>query len=73
MICESFSCHNLSSVDRKSKILGFSESLERYLSNGTIKVDIREIKVFSNLAVPWSEAGKWKIRPRQNFGLKHII
>ncbi len=40
-------------MDQKSKILGFSESLERDLSNGTIKVDIREIKVFSNLAVPW--------------------
>ncbi len=41
------------SVDRKSKILGFSESLESDLSNGTIKVDIGEIKVFANLAIPW--------------------
>ncbi len=32
-------------MDRKLTILGFSESLERDLSNG-IKVDIREIKVF---------------------------
>ncbi len=31
----------------------FSESLEKDLSNGTIKVDIREIKVFANLAIPW--------------------
>ncbi len=38
-------------MDRKSKILCFSESLERDLSNGTIKVDIREIKVFANLAI----------------------
>ncbi len=37
-------------MDRKSKILCFSESLERDLSNGTIKVDIREIKY---LAVRW--------------------
>ena len=50
---KSFSCHNLNSVDRKSKILCFSESLERDLSNGTIKVDIGEIKLFANLAVPW--------------------
>ena len=58
----------MNSVDRKSNILCFSESLERDLSNGTIKVDIREIKVFDNLAIytmdynynnsPWSEAEK---------------
>ena len=36
-----------------SDSLCFSESLERYLSNGTIKVDIRKLKVFANLAVPW--------------------
>ncbi len=40
-------------MDRKSKILGYSESLERDLSNGTIKVDIREIQVFANLVIPW--------------------
>ncbi len=40
-------------MDRKSKILCFSESLERDLSNGIIKVNIQEIKVFANLAVPW--------------------
>ncbi len=54
---ESFSCHNLNSVDRKSKSLCFSETLERDLSNGTIKVDIREIKVFANLPIPWIAHG----------------
>ncbi len=49
----SFSCHNLNSVDPKSKILWFFESLEKDLSNGVIKVHIWEIKVFANLAVPW--------------------
>ncbi len=38
-------CHNLNSVDPISMISQFSESLERYLSNGVIKV---EIKVFAN-------------------------
>ena len=53
VIWESFSCHNLNSVDRKSKMFCFSESLEGDFSNGTIKVDIRELKVFANLAIPW--------------------
>ncbi len=36
----SFSCHNLNSVAPISTILQFSESLERDLSNGIIKVHI---------------------------------
>ncbi len=65
-------------MDQKSKFLWFSESLERDLSNGTIKVDIQEIKVFSNLAVPWIIAHgprpkNDKLGPRRNFGLKNII
>ncbi len=35
-----FSCHNLNFVDPISMILQFSESLERDLSNGVIKVHI---------------------------------
>ena len=71
-------CHNLNSVNPKSKILGFSESLEKYLSNGVIEVHIREIKVFANLVVPWIIAHgprpkNDKLEPQQNFGLKHII
>ncbi len=38
-------------MDRKSKKLGFSESLERDLSNGTIKVDIREVKIFAKFGI----------------------
>ncbi len=65
-------------MDRKSKILCFSESLERDLSNGTIKVDIREIKLFANLAVPWIIAHgprpkNDKLGLERNFELKHII
>ncbi len=30
---DSFSCHNLNSVDPKSKMLLLSESLEKYVSN----------------------------------------
>ena len=62
-----FSCHNLKSVIPISTILWFSESLEKDLSNGVIKVYIWEIKVFANLAVPWiiyspwSKAEKWQI------------
>ncbi len=56
--------------DRKSKCLWFSESLETDLSNGTIKVHIREIKLFVNLAVPWSEAEKWQIRARRKFWIE---
>ncbi len=37
-LINSFSCHNLNSVDPSSTILRFSESLERDLSNGVIKV-----------------------------------
>ncbi len=58
----------------------FLKSLERDLSNGTIKVDIREIKVFDNLAIytmdynynnsPWSEAEKWKIRTPKKFWIE---
>ncbi len=57
----------------------FSESLERDLSNDTIKVDIREIKVFANLVVPWiiiahgPRSKNDKLGPQQNFGLKYII
>ncbi len=40
LIGDSFSCHNLNSVDPISTDLQFSESLERYLSNGVIKVHI---------------------------------
>ncbi len=59
-------------------MLWFFESLERDLSNGTIKVDIRELKVFSNLAVPWIIAHgprpkNDKLGPQRNFGLNHII
>ena len=59
-------------------MLCFSESLERDLSNGTIKVDIREIKLFANLAVPWIIAHgprlkNDKLGPERNFELKHII
>ena len=71
------SCHNLNSVDPKSKIIivGFSESSEKYLSNGIIKVYIWEIKVFTNLArtmdySPWSEAEKWQIRAPMKFWLE---
>ena len=35
LIRESFGCHNLNSVDRKSKMLWFSECLETDLLNGT--------------------------------------
>ena len=78
MIWESFSCHNFNSVDRKSKMLWFSECLEIDFSNGTIKVHIREIKLFVNLAVPWIIAHgprpkNDKLGPGRNFGLKHII
>ncbi len=45
----SFGYHNLNSVDPISMILQISESLERYLLNGVIKV---QIKVFANLAIP---------------------
>ncbi len=57
-------------------MLCFSESLERDLSNGTIKVDIREIKVFANLAIPWiiysprSEAEKLQIRAPKKFWIE---
>ena len=37
---ESFSCHNLNSVDLKPNILCFSESLERELSYGIISVTV---------------------------------
>ncbi len=65
-------------MDRKSKILGFSVSLESDLSNGTIKVDIGEIKVFAILAIPWFIAHgprpkNDKLGPERNFELKHII
>ncbi len=74
----SFSCYNLNSVDPKLKILCFSESLEKYLSNSVIKVYIWEIKVFANLTVPWIIAHgprpkNDKSGPRWNFGLKYII
>ncbi len=38
----SFNSHNLSIIDPMSKILGFSESLERDLSN-----DVLQSKIFS--------------------------
>ncbi len=65
-------------MDRKLKILCFSESLERDLSNGTIKVDIGEIKLFANLAEPWIIAHgprpkNDKLGHGRNFELKHII
>ncbi len=50
---DSFSCHNLKSMDPISTLLWFSESLERNLSNGIIKVHIWAIKLFANLATPW--------------------
>ena len=52
MIGDSFSCHNLNSVDPMSNFLGFSESLKKNSSNGVIKNHIREIKVFADLAIP---------------------
>ena len=62
---DSFSCHNLKSMDPISTLLWFSESLERNLSNGIIKVHIWAIKLFANLATPWisswSKAEKWQI------------
>ncbi len=75
---DSFSCHNLNFVGPISIIFWFSESLERYLSNGVIKNHIWEIKVFANLAVPWIIAHgprpkNDKLRPRQHFGFKHTI
>ncbi len=60
----SFNSHNFSTVDPMLKILGFSESLERDLSNGIIKFHIWEIKVFTNLAVPWIIAHG--LRPKIN-------
>ncbi len=62
----------------EERFLGFSESLERDLSNGVIKVHIWEINVFANLVVPWIIAHgprpkNDKLGPRWNFGLKHII
>ncbi len=73
-----FSCHNLNFVDPKSKVLWFSESLEKYLSNCVIKVHIWEIKEFANLTVPWIIAHgprpkNDKLGPLWNFGLKYII
>ena len=41
----SFSCHNLNSVDPKSKIFGFSECLEKYFSN-----DVFQSKMISKLS-----------------------
>ncbi len=57
-----------SSVYPMSTILWFSESLEKHLSNGVIKILIWAIKIFANLAIPWiinspwSKAEKWQIR-----------
>ena len=78
MVWYSFSCHNLNSVDPVSNFLWFSESLEKKSSNGVIKNHIWEIKVFSDLAIPWIIAHgprpkNDKLGPQQNFGLKHII
>ncbi len=75
---DSFSCHNLNSVDPISTILWFSESLERDVSNGVIKLHIWAIKVFANLAGPWIIAHgprpkNDKLWSRTNIGLKHII
>ena len=36
----SFNSHNLSTVDPMSKMLGFSESLENYLSNDVFQSEI---------------------------------
>ncbi len=66
----SFGCHNLNSVDPISNFLWFSESLEKNYSNGVIKNYIWEIKVFPDLAIPWSpwsKAEKWQIRPPTKF------
>ena len=51
----SFNSHNLSTVDPMSKILGFSESLEKFVSNDVFqsKISSRPILSFFGLG-PWA-------------------
>ena len=50
----SFNSHNLSTVDPMSKTLGFSESLEKFVSN-----DVFQSKILSRPNFPFSGLGPW--------------
>ena len=56
----SFNSHNLSTVDPMSKTLGFSESLEKFVSNDVFKSKIssRPNLSFSGLR-PWAIYNPW--------------
>ena len=52
----SFNSHNLSTVDPMSKTLGFSESLEKFVSN-----DVFQSKILSRPILSFSGLGPWAI------------
>ena len=52
----SFNSHNLSTVDPMSKIFGFSESLEKFVSN-----DVFQSKISSRPNLSFSGLGPWAI------------